>query len=311
MSCEVAVSDSKNPSLGWIGTGNAGPTGSAGPPNLTSATVTFSPSRFVTGTSKTDPDSIYVPGTATVTPKDLVQKVNIDNFVTLSGGSGSAGVKQNPQVNTSTGQIKFNLYGKTGTAKSMPNGDVEMEAKDGTTVLGTAMVIIKIPAAIGTPHPTFNGAVAGTNKVLSGTTTPAWWGLGAGQVELVTWAGTIQKIKVIDQFGDTLSSIYNGQEVQENGSGSFLPINQKIENGYYSDPVGLGVKAFSTPQDPNPCLAASQEARNWPNAAPLAIPNSGPNSVDWQVQVAGFTLNPGITNRSVSYNNGTLIITWP
>ena len=39
MSCEVAVSDSRNPSPGWIGTGNAGPTGSAGPPNLTSYTL--------------------------------------------------------------------------------------------------------------------------------------------------------------------------------------------------------------------------------------------------------------------------------
>lgn len=39
VSCEVAVSDSRNPSLGWIGFGSAGPTGSAGPPNLTSYTL--------------------------------------------------------------------------------------------------------------------------------------------------------------------------------------------------------------------------------------------------------------------------------
>ncbi len=304
MSCEVAVSDSRNPSPGWIGTG------SAGPPNLTSAVVSFSPNPIRTGASKTDPGAIFVPVTATVTPKDLVQKVNIDNFVTLSGGSGSAGVKQNPQVNTSTGQITFNLYGKTGTAKSMPNGDVKIEAKDGGAVLGSAMVIIEIPKAIGPPLQTFNHAIASRNMILSGSSIPSFWGLQAGQVELATMAGTPQTMTVDDQFGNVLTSLCNGQEVRENGSGLFAAINVKIENGRYSDWVGVGVNAPSAHQNPNPCQKNSTEAQNWLNAGTSTIPNSGPSSTDLQVQVAGFTLNPGISNRSVTYDNGTLIITW-
>ena len=123
----------------------------------------------------------------------------------------------------------------------------------------------------------------------------------------------------------------------------------KIENGQYSDWVGACVVPQSTSQKPNPCLAGSTEAQNWKNAGVLysawllmghliqrfcrknqpfatpfapeyvppdtelsiTIPNLGPMSADWQGQVAGFTLNPGIAKRSVSYNDGTLVITWP
>jgi hypothetical protein len=127
---------------------------------------------------------------------------------------------------------------------------------------------------------------------------------------LATEADTAQTLTVDDPFGNTLTSLYNGQEVRENGSGLFAAINVKIENGQYSDWVGVGVDAPSTPQDPNPCPKNSTEAQNWLNAGTLTIPNSGPSSVNWEVQVAGFTLNPGISNRSVTYDNGTLIITW-
>ena len=112
------------------------------------------------------------------------------------------------------------------------------------------------------------------------------------------------------QFGKILSGIYNRQQVQENGSGLFAAINVKIENGQYSDWVGVDVLPPSSSQNPNPCPAGGQEEQNWLGGTPLAIPNSGPRSVNWEVQVAGFTLNPGIAKRSITYSNGTLIITW-
>ncbi len=298
-SCSVSVRDAKTNQC-WNGTANAAPQ------TLTSATVSFSPNPLYTGADNSNPGAIFVSVTATVAPKDLINNVNVANFATLPGSTGAAAV-ENYHSNSTTGQITLDLYGTAGTAPSMPKGDVEIEGKDGNAVLGTAIVTIEIPKAISPPLPTFNHAVASENRALSGSSIPAVWGLQPGQVELATMAGTAQTLTVDDQFGKVLSGLYNGQKVRENGSGLFAAINVKIKNGQYSDWVGVGVDAPA----PNPLPAGSQKAQNWANATPSTIPNSGPRSVDWQVQVAGFTLNPGIASRSITYSNGTLIITWP
>lgn len=122
-----------------------------------------------------------------------------------------------------------------------------MQAKDGSTLLGTAEVTVVIPAAIGTPHPTFNGAVTPTNMALDAGSVPAYWGLNAGQVELFTMAGTAVSVKVVDQFGNPLAGVYNKSTVYEGGRS----INVTVNNGYYSDYVGIGEQAPAN--TPNPC----------------------------------------------------------
>jgi hypothetical protein len=319
VSCTVNVTDT-NTNQSWSGTGRtswvssgsessdseSSGSGNNGSQDLIGATATISPSSIITGADKNNPGAIYTAVTATVTPHNLASSVSVNNFI--NSGTGRAAVENSTGGNNLTGIISFDVYGTAGTSASMPTGDIQLQAQDGGTVLGTAEVTVIIPAAVGTLHPTFNGAVTSQNADLNTTTVPAYWSESPPYVELFTEAGTSLTITVWDQFGNNLSSIYNGQDVEENGSGSFLPINTTINNGQYSDWVGFYVQSQQTP---NPCLGTSPEAQNWPNAAILQIPNSGPTPSDPQVQVAGFTLGPGIQNRSVTYNNGTLTITWP
>ena len=293
-SCTVSVTDAKTNQC-WSGTANAAPQ------TLTSATVSFSPNPIETGADKSQQNAIFVKVTATVTPKDLVSNVSVNNFVTLPGGAGAAGV-DNSQPDTSTGQIVFDLYGINGTAPSMPTGDVKLEAKDGGTVLGTVIVTIEITKAIGTPHPTFGPkAVTPAHYVLTSTSTPAGFGLQQGYEYLATDALDWMTIPVIDQFGKPLSSVYKGAPVDEEEGSSWDPINQTMSaNGTYQDPVSVGNLSQSVPLG-NPNNVP------WPT---LTSPQ-GPYLQNISVEVAGFPLNPGVVNRSVSYANGMLTITWP
>ncbi len=143
--------------------------------------------------------------TATVTPKDITDKVSVNNFTVLPGGTGAASV-ENSQPDLSKGQIVFDVYGTAGTVSTMPNGDVQLEAKDGSTVLGSTMVIVEIPKAIGTPHPTFGPqAVAPAHYVLTSGSSPAGFGLQPGIEYLATEALDWMTVPVIDQFGKPLS----------------------------------------------------------------------------------------------------------
>ena len=62
----------------------------------------------------------------------------------------------------------------------------------------------------------------------------------------------------------------------------------------------------------DPVFVGSAAANNWLTSS-QRLPIHSPQSVtqNIQVQVAGFTLAPSIANRTVSYDNGTLTVTWP
>ncbi len=121
-------------------------------------------------------------------------------------------------------------------------------------------------------------------------------------------AGTAQTITVDDQFGKILGSIYDGQIVNEEdqGTNTFLPINEKITGGIYSDTV------FFYTESSQAYKVGSPQANAWPGSNQhfqIASPQSMTQNI--KVQIAGFTLDPSIVNRKVSYNNGTLTVTWP
>ena len=108
-------------------------------------------------------------------------------------------------------------------------------------------------------------------------------------------------VQVVDQFGNPLGAEYSGHGVSENLNGSSAPINQALNgSGTYTDPVGdyfQGLRvALGNPLD----FAFPQ--------LPATFPASTENT---PVMVAGYTLNPSVANRTVSYANGTLTITWP
>jgi hypothetical protein len=79
------------------------------------------------------------------------------------------------------------------------------------------------------------------------------------------------------------------------------PINQSLDgSGVYSDPVGVFAYSQVVPLG-NPNNVAYPQL-------PATVPASTQNI---PVIVAGYTLNPSVANRTVSYGNGTLTITWP
>jgi hypothetical protein len=280
--------------LAWVGTGTTVTE------KFTSAIVTFSPNPIETGADKSNPGAIFAAVKATVVPADLTDSVTVNTYAQLPGGTGSAQTSAASR-DLANGTISFHVDGLAGTAPTMPNGDVKLEAKDGDTVLGTDLVIVEIPAAIGTPHPTFSGKVTPTNAALSASTVPAWFNppLPAGDVELVTEATTTLSVPVVNQFGKTLGSEYSGQMIYENGKATNVAVN----GGKYPDVVGvLGAEGETT--------AGSPAERNWLAGNPLAIPNQS-YTQNIPVEIAGFTLDPGVVNRAVNYNNGTLTITWP
>lgn len=171
------------------------------------------------------------------------------------------------------------------------------------------MTIVAIPKAIGTPHGQPSGAVTPTNADWNSATAPALFNVPSSKYDLVTWVGEPVKMKVLDQFGNVLSSVYDHQPVKENdqqSGGVFLPINETITSGTYTDTV------FFFSEQADPVAVGSPAASNWLNSI-QRLPIDSPQSVeqDIQVQVAGFTLDPGIANRVVSCNNGTLTVTWP
>ena len=149
-------------------------------------------------------------------------------------------------------------------------------------------------------------AVTPQNVDLSANSVPAWQGVPNGDVLLGTLVEVAQTIPGVEQLGKSLSSLYNGQIVDEQSGTTFVPINVKIENGSYPDHVGFegdGGKEYPI---------GSQQALAWPTGTQhyeIASPQSTPS--DPTVQIAGFKLNPSITNRTVSYSNGTLTVTWP
>src|SRR5262249_14167269 len=114
-------------------------------------------------------------------------------------------------VNRVTGTVSFDIIGQSATPNASPNGDTTINAtgSDGKTK-GSAQVIVVIPAAIGTPHPTFDGIVSGENRLLSKKTSPAAFNTPDGDVLRAVSFDTRLEIAVLDQFGKPLDVIYAG-----------------------------------------------------------------------------------------------------
>jgi hypothetical protein len=307
-------------------------TGTTKPQKFTSATVTFSPNPITTGADKNHPGAIYTAVTATVAPATAVNDVDVNTYVQLPGGTGAAETL-NATRNAATGIIKFDVAGKAGTAPSMPNGDLKLEATGypGSAVLGTDMVIVEIPKAIGNSVYTKYGGngltstVTATNMDLNVDSSPPAPGISAADVGTFTAILSSVTVPVVNQFGKSLGAEYNGHEVYETISGvnggNPVGINQKVENSSYDDPVGF--------------LSFTPNAKEWPVGSTGAaawltttqqntftVPDSTAQNI--AVEICGFSLAPTFAssgsvaipgNRVVSLaagtgNQGKLTIQW-
>jgi hypothetical protein len=274
-------------------------------------TARFSSARIVTGytvpedTSTIKSDSV----TLTVTPKRLA--ANVDLRIAGKDRATVVEIQRNPVAGT----VTFRVKGKSATPADKKEGDTTVEAVVGGRVLATTKVVVVIPKAIATPHPTFDGEVNGVNMVISATSKPAATPASLKALKraypnrdvfISTAYLRILTITVNDQFGDELDAIYAGTQVTEEGD----PINQQMTaNGTYSDPVGHLVNFAYHSQNGADAYAAKEPLEPAPNHN---------ESVNKGVEVGGHSLNPAIVNRTVTLSpkpgspmTGQLKITWP
>lgn len=194
----------------------------------------------------------------------------------------------NQQKHPADGTITVDVLGRILTPASYKDADTRVLAiKDGKVICSVPVWVL-IPRAIGRPHQEPSGSVRGENVCLDKNSSPAYWGsLAPNQVVLETCWDQWLTMRVVDQFGTSLISLYDGQPVKEivDGQGSWLSINQSISGGTYLDPVGVfQFKNDST--TPYIVLRNSTEAQNWASA-PLATFPVGDVWASVKVQVAG------------------------
>lgn len=203
--------------------------------------------------------------------------------------------------------VILKVTGVAMTPVSSPNGDAEIRAKNNGQVVKTTKVIVLKPVSIHSPHPEFNGTVTGQNRVLDSTTSPAA-ATPPGYVLLSEGSYiTFLDIRVDDQYGDALHSIYAGASVTEGGG----CINMYMaSSGTYSDPVGFSSSSWmelaeNPPGTPNPAIAQFLASPVPPAPQVTAIDNKS-------VEVDGHSLNPAIVNRCVTaWVPDNLQIQWP
>jgi hypothetical protein len=210
--------------------------------------------------------------------------------------------------NDAKGTITFEVRGTNATPVTSLNGDSSVDAKFKGNVVASDPVIVIVPAAIGTPHPQAKGVATPVNMALDLTTSPSYSGGKKGNVFLVCEYLLWLTVPVVDQFGNPLDSMYNGVDVTELNN---VPINQKIKDGTYQDPVGPG-DPFEEVEATSPVVPMYLKGQTYS----LKDPNDSIVQ-NIAVQVGGWSLNPGVKNRTVSWvtdpdtKSVTITVTWP
>ncbi len=216
--------------------------------------------------------------------------------ITLSASSSlSLSNVQNP----GTGTINFDLVGTSSTA--LGGALVIATHSAGFSFTNTLSVII--PAAVGVPHPQFNGNVAGVNFVATSSSSPPVVGIPApNNAQLVTLYQTTQSIPVVDQFGTPCGDIYDGSTITEQGG---IAINQTLSGSAYNDPVGPLMPGEATTSN-------SQDALAWPTQPVIPMSQGVDTRGSVSVEVDTFSLSPAVTNREIKFTlPNTLQIVWP
>ena len=251
---------------------------------------------------------VFKPATATATVTPAYDAANVG--ITTVGQSRAAISATSP--NTTSGTIALTLTGKSGTPASSPQGDEWLAPNIPGSNIPREPIVVIVPAAIATPHPTFNNTVTATNMALDATTSPAEEGVPSKEVYLCTVYITRMTIQVVDQFGKNLDALYSGAPVTEDNG---IAINVSLSSsGTYLDPVGPP----ASPRDdggPVEVPSGGSDANQWTSVmythhAPIRAGNYAPQN--FAVSIAGIPLSPAIVGRTVTAQAPNLLtITWP
>lgn len=205
-------------------------------------------------------------------------------------------------ITKSGGAINFDVVGVA--YSNNPGGD-SITAKHTNGVTATQSVSVVVPFQVGTPHDTTGTLVPPFNLAATATTSPAAFGLPAGQTVLWTVYERLLTVTVWDQFKSPIGDLYAGATITENGQ----PIAKILSSAStYQDPAGVGV--VTTPAQIVP--VGDPAALAWPTQPILVPTGTVTQNTSSNVEVDGFELNPAVVGRTATLvppNN--LTITWP
>lgn len=197
------------------------------------------------------------------------------------------------------GVITFDIVG---TEKSTSKGDTFIAASvAGGEFKRTISVVV--PAKVAANHPQGGSyTLPGVNKALDKNSTPAVYNIPADEVMLCTVYGVDLSVPVTDQFDESLGTLYDGAKVTEDKN---QPINVTVTSSAYTDWVGI-LAYYKTVKKNSP------EVQAWVASPNRAQAQGDPVEQNIPVQIDGFSLNPAIVNRVISWDSvSTLDIIWP
>jgi hypothetical protein len=244
--------------------------------------VTFDKSTVICGITSNDIDTR---GTvlATISPGAEADNVTFD-----TDDHGRATVAEDSRTtDPSTGDVSVLLY-VSGVSASAVEGDVMVQAiAHEDLVVQTIPVTVVIPKSIGPRSPIpFDDIVTGQNALGTAGSSPAYVDEELEPDEVVLWTlyGTTITVTVLDQFGHTLDSVYDGAKVEEEGHS----LNVTISSGQYADPIGVQFTKYSSGFIFD---IADLEAVSWP-LDPPAYPLDFSDVANPNVSVDGHGLDP-------------------
>jgi hypothetical protein len=188
--------------------------------------------------------------------------------------------------NAEAGTVTFNVSGgiiPTGSPDN-PNPYLLL-IKSGQFQIAAVTVMVVVPASV---SPNYSQEIAAiitpVNRATGPNDSPLIENIPAGMKELVTLYMTTMSVRVLDQFGNQLDSLYTGTIISEGG----IDINQRMQaDGTYLDPVGLVMhyaqRHFVQNDDWETIIDWENFNPEWLDAGAF---NSWSNTV--QVEVAGF-----------------------
>ncbi len=258
--------------------------------------VTFNKDKVICGVSSSALESR---GTviATISPAAEASKVTFDT----SNHDRALVTEESRTTNDDSGTVSvtLKLEGVSATPVEYPDGDTSLQAlANEDNVVNSIPVVVVIPKSIGTRSPIpFDEIVDGSNILADAETLPACWDpLTPYQCVLWTFYGAIITVTVLDQFGNTLDSVYNGARVQERDPGDdWRPTNACVMDGKYFDPIG---RAYYKTPGPSVVDNSSNAATNWPTA-PCVPPDDTIETRTPDVSIDEHVLT-GIPERFIS-----------
>lgn len=238
---------------------------------------------------------IFQTGNATIRPASKLNGLTVGLKTGTGYNNSNVTITEKSKAN---GKITFEWRGTAGSTiqvvngKKVPDTITQIEARCNGVAKDSKEVVVVVPKSIKKPYPQLNNQEADVKNVGINSTTipstnlpPSWGYL------LVTLYQRIIEVSVLDQFGESLDSIYNGASVTEDIGIGEVAINQQIQGGKYPDPIAVVRPGIAKYDIVNPGSSYPDDGKevyeNWLKGIPgfSPLPTNPPHEITMTVVV--------------------------